>query len=234
MHDFYHACQLGKHARLPFPSSVSRTAKPFDLVHCDLWISTIVSSSGSKYYLAILDDFSYYLWTFPLRLKSDTFTTLSIIFACLYSVQLHNSECPVRQWEKNSTMHPHGPFYSPTSSYCACHTHTLPYKMVKLSTLSAPSIMLFVHCFSKLPCQHTNGSRAHIATYLLNRLPTKMISASCPYVGFGSPPSYKHLHVFGSACYPNLSAIALNKLPAPHSIWCVFLRYSSDHKGSVP
>jgi hypothetical protein len=36
--------------------------------------------SGSKYYLVILDDFTHYLWTFPLKLKSDTFTTLSNFF----------------------------------------------------------------------------------------------------------------------------------------------------------
>jgi hypothetical protein len=61
---------------------------------------------------------------------------------------------------RNSTMYPDGPFYSPTSSCCACHAHTLPYKMVKLSALSAPSILLFAHYFSKLPWQHTNGWRA--------------------------------------------------------------------------
>jgi hypothetical protein len=37
--------------------------------------------SGSKYYLVILDDFTHYLWTFPLKLKSDTFTTLPNFFA---------------------------------------------------------------------------------------------------------------------------------------------------------
>jgi hypothetical protein len=37
--------------------------------------------SGSKYYLVILDDFTHYLWTFSLKLKSDAFTTLSNFFA---------------------------------------------------------------------------------------------------------------------------------------------------------
>jgi hypothetical protein len=36
---------------------------------------------GSKYYFVILDDFTHYLLTFPLKLKSDTFTTLSNFFA---------------------------------------------------------------------------------------------------------------------------------------------------------
>jgi hypothetical protein len=80
-HDFCHACQLGKHTRLPFCSSSHRAEHAFDLMHLDLWTSPVVSVSGSKYYLVILDDFIHYLWTFSLKVKSDTFTTLSKFFA---------------------------------------------------------------------------------------------------------------------------------------------------------
>ena len=38
-----HACQLGRHVRLPFVSSSSHAAHAFDLVHCDLWTSPILS-----------------------------------------------------------------------------------------------------------------------------------------------------------------------------------------------
>jgi hypothetical protein len=67
-HDLCHACQLGKHIRLPFSSLSNRAAKAFDLIHLYLWTSPVVSVSGSKYYLVILDDFTHYLWTFPLKL----------------------------------------------------------------------------------------------------------------------------------------------------------------------
>jgi hypothetical protein len=76
-----HACQLGRHTRLPFQSSTSRATAPFDIIHCDLWTSPISSVSGNKYYLLILDDCSHYLWTFPLQLKSDTFATLTDFFS---------------------------------------------------------------------------------------------------------------------------------------------------------
>jgi hypothetical protein len=73
--------------------------------------------------------------------------------------------------------------------------------------------------------------RLHTATYLLNRLPTKTISASCPHHAlFGTPPTYEHLRVFGYECYPNMSATAPHKL-APRSTHCVFLGYSEHHKG---
>jgi hypothetical protein len=73
-----HACQVGCHTLLPFANSTSQALKNFDLIQCDLWTSPISSVSGYKYYLTILDDCSHFLWTFPLRLKSETFTTLAI------------------------------------------------------------------------------------------------------------------------------------------------------------
>jgi hypothetical protein len=69
---------------MPFVSSTSRADNNFDLTHCDLWTSPIVSISGCKYYLVILDDHSHFVWTFPLRVKSDTFPTLSNFFAFVY------------------------------------------------------------------------------------------------------------------------------------------------------
>jgi hypothetical protein len=71
----------------------------------------------------------------------------------------------------------------------------------------------------------------YTTTYILNFLPTKAILAPTPYFAlFGTTPSYVHLQVFRCVCYPNTSATALHKL-APHSYRCVFLGYSSDHKG---
>jgi hypothetical protein len=71
----------------------------------------------------------------------------------------------------------------------------------------------------------------HTITYLLNHLPTKVISMTSLYFALhGVAPSYEHLHVFGCACYPNLSAKAAHKL-VPWSTRCIFLGYSANHKG---
>jgi hypothetical protein len=79
------ACQLGRHVRLPFARSTTITSFPFQLIHCDLWTSPIASFTGFKYYLVILDDFSHYVWMFPLRHKSDTTTTFSNFLAYVYT-----------------------------------------------------------------------------------------------------------------------------------------------------
>ncbi|GJX34123.1 hypothetical protein Tco_0245680 [Tanacetum coccineum] len=46
-----HACQLGKHVRLPFSLSETIVKAPFDIIHSDLWTSPITSVSGIKYYV---------------------------------------------------------------------------------------------------------------------------------------------------------------------------------------
>jgi hypothetical protein len=91
-----HACQLRHHVRLPFPTSSSRSVSTFDLIHCDVWASPVISISGYKYYLLVLDDFSHYLWTFPLCQKSDTFPTLSHFFdwvSTLFGHTIRSIQC---------------------------------------------------------------------------------------------------------------------------------------------
>jgi hypothetical protein len=73
----------------------------------------------------------------------------------------------------------------------------------------------------------------HAATYLLNLLPTKAISAPSPHLAvFDTAPSYAHLRVFWVRllpqplcyCYPkarpfpvNVSSSLIPRLPCPHS-----------------
>jgi hypothetical protein len=72
--------------------------------------------------------------------------------------------------------------------------------------------------------------RLHIATYLLNDLPTKAVSTASRYFALhGVTPFFEHLRMFGCACYLNLFAKAAHKL-ALQSTRCIFLGYSTDHK----
>ncbi|GJT16471.1 ribonuclease H-like domain-containing protein [Tanacetum coccineum] len=56
-----HACQLGKHVRLPFVSSSSVVSACFDIIHSDVWTSPILSLSGFKYYVLFLDHYSQFV-----------------------------------------------------------------------------------------------------------------------------------------------------------------------------
>ncbi|GJX09187.1 ribonuclease H-like domain-containing protein [Tanacetum coccineum] len=52
-HVLCHACQLGKHVRLPFVSSNTVVTSCFDIIHSDVWTSPISSLSGFKYYFVL-------------------------------------------------------------------------------------------------------------------------------------------------------------------------------------
>ena len=76
-----HACRLSKHVRLPFSASSSVASYPFELIHSDLWTPPVASNMGFLYYLVILDDFSHYVWTFPLQRKSDALSFLTTFYS---------------------------------------------------------------------------------------------------------------------------------------------------------
>jgi hypothetical protein len=142
-YDFCHACQLSKHTRLPFSSSSSRAEKAFDLLYLDLWTSPIISVSGLKYYLVILDDFTHYLWTFLLKQKSDTFTTLSNFFLMLLLSSAALSKLYNATTDVSLTTHPPGPSSCPKAPSCGYHAPTHPHKIVKLNVLFIPLTMSF-------------------------------------------------------------------------------------------
>jgi hypothetical protein len=203
-----HACQLGRHVGLPFPSSSTRALQPFDLVHCDLWTSPVPSVSGYKYYLIILNDCTHYSWTFLLRQKSDTFPTLSHFFAfvstqfghTIRSIQCNNG----REFDNSSTR---TFFLSHDVQLRMSCPYTFPQNgKAEHMICTTNSVMRSLLFQASFPARYWAES-LYTATYILNLLPTKSILATTPYFA-----------LFGT------------KL-APHSCRCVFLGYSSNHKG---
>ena len=230
--DLCHACQLGRHVRLPFPVSSSRASNKFDLIHCDLWTSPVVSVSGYKYYLVILDDCTHYLWTFPLRLKSDTFSALAGFIASastqfaapVKAVQCDNG----REFDNSSSrafflsrgihLRMSCPYTSPQNGKAERIIRSINNVIRSLLFQASMPPSYWVEALST-------------ATSLINILPTKTLDFGTPHLAlFGTPPAYDHLRVFGCKCYPNLSATASHKL-TPRSTLCVFLGYSAHHKG---
>nr|GEV02752.1 ribonuclease H-like domain-containing protein [Tanacetum cinerariifolium] len=67
---FCHACQLGKHVMLLFVSSDIVVTACFDIIHSDVWTSPISSLSCFKYYVLFLDQYSQFVWVYPLINKS--------------------------------------------------------------------------------------------------------------------------------------------------------------------
>jgi hypothetical protein len=188
--------------------------------------------SGSKYYLVILDDFTHYLWTFPLKLKSDTFTTLSNFFAYVsnqFGRKVKAIQCDNGREVDNSFIRIFL-LSNDTQLRMSCPYTSLQNGKAECIIRSINNVIRILLIQASLPGRYW-AEGLHTAIYLLNRLSTKAIQVACSHIAlFGSAPSYEHLRVFGCACYPNTAATVPHKL-TPRSTQCVFLSYSSDHKG---
>jgi hypothetical protein len=197
-----------------------------------LWTSPVVSVSGSKYYLVILDDFTHYLWTFPLKLKSDTFTTLSNFFTYVstqFSRTVKAIQCDnMREFDNSSTQI--FLLLNVTQLQMSCPYTSLQNGKAERIIRSVNNVIHTLLIQASLPGRYWVEG-LHTAMYLLNHLPTMAIQTACSHLSlFGSAPSYEHLRVFGCTCYPNTTATVPPKLSL-HSTRCVFLGYSADHKG---
>ncbi|WVZ93588.1 LOW QUALITY PROTEIN: hypothetical protein U9M48_039556 [Paspalum notatum var. saurae] len=208
---------------------VMRANRLFDLVQCDMWTSPVLSVSGYKYYLVVVDDFSHYSWTFPLRFKSETLSTLSHFFAWVstqFGLTIKAVQCDNgREFDNNayrSFFLTRGVQLRMSCPYTSAQNGKAKH-MIR-TTNDVMRTLLF-------SSRSLLAESLHTATYLINCLPSNASPAPTPHHAlFGTPPRYDHLRVFGCACYPNTSATAPHKL-APRSTRCVFLGYSPDHKG---
>ena len=71
----------------------------------------------------------------------------------------------------------------------------------------------------------------HTAVYIINRLPSIVLKLLSPYEKlFKHQPNYDMLKCFGCTCYPYLRDYNKHKFDY-HSSKCIFLGYSSSHKG---
>lgn len=198
-HAVCHACQPGCHTRLPFTTSFTRAKANFELIHCDLWTSPVVSMSGYKYYLDILDDCSHFVWTFPLRIKSDTFTTLSQFFAYVktqFATNIRSVKCDNGREFDNSAART---FFLTNGVHLQMSCpHTSPQNGKAERILRSLNNIVRSLLFQA----HLPGSfwveALHTATHLINRHPTKTPRHHTPHFAlYGTHPTYSHLRVFG-------------------------------------
>jgi hypothetical protein len=217
---------------LPFSSSTTRTTRPFELIHCDLWTSPVLSTSGFKYFLVILDDFTHFLWTIPLCLKSDVYAALASFRAFAYTqfnLHLASIQCDNGREFDNAKLHSLAAAHGIHIRFSCPYTSQQNGKAERV-ICTVNDIVRALLFQASLPPRF--GVEAlHHATHLLNRLPTKTISAPSPYFALHHMhPDYLSLRVFGCLCYPNTASTMSHKL-TPQSSACVFLGFSPHHKG---
>jgi histone deacetylase 1/2 len=226
------SCVVGKHVKLPFCSSQNITLMPFDILHSDLWTSPVLSSSGHRYYVLFLDNYSDFLWTFPISNKSEVFEkfiSLSNQIHTQFSQTIKCFQCDNGREYDNKVFHKYCADNGLIFRFSCPHTSSQNGKAErKIRTINNMIRTLLAH--SSVPPSFWHHA-LQMATYLLNILPQKNLSNHSPtQLLYHRDPSYTHLRVFGCLCYPLFPSTTINKLQ-PRSTPCVFLGYPLNHRG---
>jgi len=74
-HDNCTTCRLTKSHMLSFDLVEHRAHFYLELIHYDVWQSSILSHTGFEYYISFIEDCSCFTWIYPMTRKSEVYTT---------------------------------------------------------------------------------------------------------------------------------------------------------------
>jgi len=230
---FCESCMLGKSSKLPFHCRQTYANSFLHTLHTDVWGPASVSSyNGFRFYLLIVDEYSHYIWLFPMARKSN----VAMIFPAFLqqmAKQFTNSVKIIQSdgggefvntvlqtyFAANGIIHILSCPRTPEQNGLAERRHR---------HIVETSLTLLAH--ASIPVKYWTTA-FNIAVFLINRLPSSVLDHMSPHeLAFGSSPNYDFLRVFGCSCYPLLSPFGRTKLEYK-SIYCVFLGFSANHKG---
>ncbi|KAJ0775601.1 putative RNA-directed DNA polymerase [Helianthus annuus] len=231
-HNLCNSCQLSNSKRLPFYSSNTFTFAPFDIIHCDLWTSPITSKTGYKYYMVLIDNFSHFVWVYPLKYKSETFPTFAKFHQLIltqFNRKIKTFQCDLGGEFDNLAFKTFAQQNGLLFRFSCPQTSSQNGRAERMiRRLNDIIRALLIH--ANLPPSFWVEA-LHTATYLHNILPTKRLNFYTPtFALYLRHPDYEHLRVFGCACYPNTSATQPHKLHH-RSMRCIFLGYPPDFRG---
>jgi len=225
------SCQLAKSRRLPTHLSSSRASKPLELVHTDIWgPASVKATSGAKYFILFLDDYSRYTWFYPLHTKDQALSTFKQFklqvenqfdtkIKCIQSDNGGEFKCFMTFLQQSGILHRFScPYNSAQNGRVERkHRHVVETGLALLAHASLP-MPFWQYAFQT-------------ATFLINRMPSQVLTHASPYFTlFHKEPDYRFLKVFGCLCYPFIRPYNNHKLQY-RSVQCTFLGYSFNHKG---
>lgn len=228
---FCEPCQYGKNRALPFKLSDSRATCPLQLIHTDLWgPSPVQSSSGYRYYIQFLDDFSRYSWIYPLKNTNEAFP-IFLQYKRFVEKQFEKS-IKVVQSDWGGEYRSFSQFFQNEGVIFrqSCPHTSVQNGRVERRHRQIVEVGLTLLAQASMPLQYWWDSFQNVV-FLINRLPSTTINNLSPYFTlFNKHPDYSSIRVFGSACYPNLRSYNPHKF-AYHTTKFFFLGLSGQHKG---
>uniref|UniRef100_A0A803Q3J9 Integrase catalytic domain-containing protein n=1 Tax=Cannabis sativa TaxID=3483 RepID=A0A803Q3J9_CANSA len=229
--DFCDACQLGKMHQFTFKPTANKTVSPFEIIHTDIWgPSFYTSRDGYKYYLSCVDDFTRFVWIYPMQSKAEVtvlFTHFQNLVERMFDTKIKSVQTDLGK--KFSPLYKHFHELGIQVRQSCAHTHQQQGR-VERKHRHVVDMGLTLLAQAQMPLHFWWEAYAS-AAYLINRLPTPILGNVSPYEKlYNHKPDYNLLKVFGCSCFPLLTPYNTHKV-AFRSSKCLFLGYNSTQKG---
>ncbi|KAJ0612890.1 putative RNA-directed DNA polymerase [Helianthus annuus] len=228
---FCNSCHIGKSSKLHLSSSNFKSTHVLDLLFCDVWgPAPVTSSDGYNYFLLYVDDFSRYMWFFPLKHKSDVYEVFKQFV--LVAERQFNTKLKSVQTDWGGEFRNLSRFFS---SIGILHRLSCPHTseqngLVERRHRHVVETGLTLLAQSGVPSRFWHFA-FDTAVYLINRMPSRNNDRLSPFEHlFKRKPDFSFLRVFGCRCYPHLRPYNKHKMDFRSSP-CIFLGYSPSHYG---
>ncbi|KAJ0838105.1 putative RNA-directed DNA polymerase [Helianthus annuus] len=177
------SCLRAKHTRSPFPTSISKTNEPFELIHCDIWGPYRTPSfSRANYFLIIVDDYSRAVWVFLIKYKNEASRCL-INFHKMVEVHFRKSIKRIRSDNGGEfTSNMMKDFYDKNGILLETSCPHTPQQngVVERKERHLLEVAHGLRFEASLPKRFW-GECVLMAAYIINRLPSTVIENKTPY-----------------------------------------------------
>ncbi|RVW29963.1 Copia protein [Vitis vinifera] len=231
--------KFAKHTRTVYPQIPYKPSTVFSLVHSDVWgPSRIKNISGTRWFVTFVDDHTRVTWVFLMKEKSEVghiFQTFNLMVQNQF-----NSKIQVLKSDNAKEY-----FTSSLSTYLQNHGIIHISSCVDTPQQNGVAerknrhLLEVARClmFSSNVPNYFWGEAILTATYLINRMPSRVLTFQSPRQLFLKQFPHTHaassdlpLKVFGCTAFVHVYPQNRSKF-APRANKCIFLGYSPTQKG---
>ena len=226
-------CELGKHARLPFPRSNKRSVKRLQVVHSDLaGPIEIRSIRGALYIATFIDDFSRHGVVYFLKSKDQCADAFKKFLAW---AETQTTEKLLALHSDRGGEYISGALQSVLDAKGIEHKLTMPGSPQQNGVAERWNRTIFDKVRALL---HSAGlspgfweQAADTAVHIYNRTPTRVLDWRTPIeLWTGNIPDVSYFRVFGCKAYVHVPEGKRRKLD-PRAIEMMFIGYEPGSKG---
>ena len=226
------SCVLGKQTRASVPKLREgvRATRPLECVFLDLCGPTSVASRSGRFYsMNLIDDFTSYVWTLPLRTKSEAILVFRGWLAAVHNQSGHHLTYLITN---NGELSSHS-----MTAFCSeqgiTHHFTAPYTSAHNGRAERLHRTLFEKARTmRIACEAPPSMWDEFcatAAFLTNLSATASLNGRTPYERwFNRVPSLSHLREIGCLAFALIQSH--NPKLHPRSIPCTMIGYGSDTK----